>query len=279
MNYLSYLTSVPSQIAAVPLSLTVTTRLPAEEPTALRERWRAESLDSVWLRPGDWYHPAVDLLAQAVASGAPALDEAENLGRARADAGVGIGEAIDDLTCLYRTVGASTPPVDVVRALSVGWADAQAGETMDTGVLDPETGLPTSGYLRQRLVELYGVALRRRIEARTTHALIVVDVAVEEVPRLLRAARSAAVGAALRAVFGAGHPMATLGGGVASVLVSRAAAPERHSERLRAAIERRVAPLEISEATRCPVRIWQVLLPDTPEEAATMLHRLARPTG
>ena len=35
-------------------------------PPALRERWRQESVESVWLRPSDWYHPAVDALAEAL---------------------------------------------------------------------------------------------------------------------------------------------------------------------------------------------------------------------
>ena len=35
-------------------------------PEGLRDRWRASSVESVWLRPSDWYHPAVDLLVEAV---------------------------------------------------------------------------------------------------------------------------------------------------------------------------------------------------------------------
>src|SRR5674476_923170 len=40
--------------------------------TTLREQWRTESIESVWLRPGDWYHPAIDALTEALAAGMPA---------------------------------------------------------------------------------------------------------------------------------------------------------------------------------------------------------------
>ncbi len=254
----------------------MTTRVPADEPAGLRDRWRAASLDSVWLRPGDWYHPAVEPLARAVATGAAALEAAEDLGRARADAGVGIGESIDDLVCLYRASGAD-PPLEVLRALATGWADGSAGLVVSGAAVDPTTGLPTGAYLDQRLAETYGVAERDGTRVRTTHALTVVDVAVDEVPPLLRAARAAAVGAALRSVFDTAVPMAALGTGIAVVLTPRTADLEAQTVQLRAAIMARVVPMQVSTATRHPVRIWQALLPRTHTEAQALLRRLARP--
>jgi len=230
----------------------------------------------VWLRPSDWYHPAVDPLVQAVATGARALDAAEDLGRARADAGVGVAEAIDDLVCLYRTEGIKVP-LDVLRALAAGWADGQAGLAVCGGVVDPTTGLPTGAYLGQRLAETYSAASRDGASVRAVHALTVIDVAVDEVPALLRAARAAALGAALRAVFGASEPMAALGNGVAAVVTRRNTDLEAQTSRLRREITARVIPLQVSTATRHPVRIWQVLLPWTHTEALTLLRRLARP--
>jgi len=242
----------------------------------LRDRWHATSVDSVWLRPGDWYHPAVEPLAHAVAAGEAALVAAEDLGRARAEAGVGVGEAIDDLVCLYRASG-TDPPVDVLRALAAGWADGQAGLVVFGSVVDPTTGLPTGAYLGQRLAETYATAAREGTTVRTTHALTAVDVAVEPVPALLQAARSAAVGAALRAVHGTSEPMAALGNGVAAVLTARTKDLAAQTARLRAEITARVVPMQVSAATRHPVRIWQVLLPATHPEALTLLRRLARP--
>lgn len=242
----------------------------------LRDRWHAASVDSVWLRPSDWYHPAVDPLVHAVATGAAALVAAEDLGRARAEAGVGVGEAIDDLVCLYRTQH-QDPPLEVLRALAAGWADGQAGFAVAGEVVDPTTGLPTGAYLGQRLAETYGAAERDGTLVRTTHALTVVDVAVDEVPALLRAARAAAVGAALREVFGTAVPMAALGNGVAAVLTQRTTHTEAQTFRLRAAITSRVVPMQVSAATRHPVRVWQVLMPRTYTEVPALLRRLARP--
>ena len=89
MNSGSNNAALPDALAGVP-----TDALPA----ALRERWRDESVGSVWLRPSDWYHPAVDALATAMLVRRPTPSvAAEELGRARGYDGVGIGETIDDL--------------------------------------------------------------------------------------------------------------------------------------------------------------------------------------
>ena len=55
--------------------------------------------------------------------------------------GVGISEAIDDLTCLYLSAGETEPPLAVVRALGEGWASAQGGALLTGSCLDPESGL------------------------------------------------------------------------------------------------------------------------------------------
>src|SRR4051812_19087403 len=63
-------------------------------PATLRERWRDESVGSVWLRPSDWYHPAVDALATALLSTGDTVGAATELGHARGYDGVGIGETL-----------------------------------------------------------------------------------------------------------------------------------------------------------------------------------------
>ncbi|MEK8227364.1 hypothetical protein NKG05_16600 [Oerskovia sp. M15] len=42
---------------------------PEPAVATLLDEWRAASLDSVWLRPGDWYHPAVEALVEALTDG------------------------------------------------------------------------------------------------------------------------------------------------------------------------------------------------------------------
>ena len=249
-------------------------------PAALRERWRDESVGSVWRRPSDWYHPAVDAIASAILSPSDTSVAAEELGRARGHDGVGIGETIDDLGALYRALGASEPPAPVIRALCEGWADAQAGAMAFGTSLDPESGLPTRQYLAIRLAETYRDAAiptqRARTVAETGHHLVLVDVAAGDIDPFTRAARSAAVGAAMTSTYGEGHPMATLGGGVFAVLARADAHSGAPLESLQAEIDRRCELLDIRAVTRMPVRVWVEPLPDTHEQALRTLERVAR---
>ncbi|ADG73394.1 hypothetical protein Cfla_0479 [Cellulomonas flavigena DSM 20109] len=246
-------------------------------PQGLRERWRSESVASVWRRPSDWYHPAVDALAVAVLADADPSGAAFDLGRARGEHGVGIGEALDDLVCLYRSTGRAMPPLDAVRALNEGWSDAQADLVVSGACIDAETGLPTQQYLTVRLAEAYLDAEQEDLDPAMLHGLTVVDVAAGHVTGLVRAARSAAVGAALREAFGSGHPMATLGGGVFVVLTRTDDAIEDHVAELRADIERRCADRDVAVTVRRPVRVWVEPLPETHAEAVQRLGHLARP--
>jgi hypothetical protein len=245
-------------------------------PEALRELWRHESTSGAWLRPSDWYHPAVDALASAVLEQRDPTTAAHGLGRARGHDGVGVTEALDDLACLYRSTGRAEPPHAVVTAFCEGWADAQTTVFASPTCIDAETGLPTSEYLSVRLAETYRTAVRDGRPAVADHALILVDVAVGELHPFLRLARSAAVGAALLGTYGYGHPMATLGGGAFAVLV-------RHEDvdagltTLRTEVDRHCDALGLGpEVCRTPARIWHRRLPATHDEAVRTLTRAAR---
>lgn len=250
-------------------------------PAALRERWRDASVRSVWLRPSDWYHPAVDALATALLQAGDAEAAAEELGRARGYDGVGIGETVDDLACLYRTLGAQEPPTAVVRALCEGWADGQAVTLTSGTALDPESGLPSRQYLAIRLAETYRDARlptqRARSAADLGHHLVLIDVAAGDVDPFTRAARSAAVGAAMTTTYGEGHPMATLGGGVFAVLARADDDPGPPLAALHREIDRRCELLQVSTSTRQPVRVWIEPLPATHEQALQTLERVSRP--
>ena len=240
-------------------------------PEGLRDQWRRTSLASVWLRPSDWYHPAVDALAEAVLTGGDATEAAQELGRARSYDGVGLPEALDDLTCLYSSMGAHQPPMTVVRALCEGWTDEQAAAFATSTSTDAETGLPTRQYLEVRLTEAYARATG------SPGSLTVVDVAAGEVSGFLRAARSAAMGAALEVAFGPGWPMATLGGGVFVVLGLHDEDQTSRIAALRAEIARRCSDVDVRVATRLPLRVTTHALPPTRSGAAALLARLTRP--
>ena len=178
-------------------------------------------------------------------------------------------------------LGSSEPPLRVVRALCDGWADAQAGAITLGTALDPESGLPTRQYLAIRLAETYRDAVlptqRDRARSGPGHHLVLIDVAAGHVDAFTRAARSAAVGAALSTTYGEGHPMATLSGGVFAVLERAGEDTQGSVETLQAEITRRCALLRLEASTRQPVRVWIEPLPPTHDQALMTLERLTRP--
>lgn len=241
----------------------------------LREQWRAQTVDSVWLRPGDWYHPAVDALAEAVTSGVCAAAPAYRLGEVRGTTGVGIAETLDDLAVLYRLVG-TEPSLDVLRALCEGWAAAMESVPAQAACTDPESGLPTIEYLGVRLAETYGAVRKHAHHAFMTHCLVLVDVAGEDLPPWRRMARSAAMGRALTASLTPGHPMAALGGGAFAVLVPRDWELGETVRRMRDQVNDHAARLQIAELLRQPPRIWIEPLPETHQRAVDLLQHLRR---
>ena len=233
-------------------------------------------MESVWLRPADWYHPAVDALAEAVLAGSDPCGAAARLGEVRGRDGVGIAESIDDLACLFRSAGVLDPPLAVIRALCEGWADAQGCAPSMGSCIDPESGLPTRDFLSTRLAETYGVAERAGSSAQVTHLLLLVDVAAAEVSPWTRMARSAAVGAALRTAFGDGHPMATLGGGLFAVLTERGGSLGADVRDVRVHVAHQASLLEVGDLLRQPPRIWVEPLPGSHERAVQLLGELSR---
>jgi hypothetical protein len=242
----------------------------------VRERWQADSLATVWLRPTDWYHPAVDALIEAVLDDADATAAAERLGGARASAGVGISEAIDDLTCLFEALGHDAPPLALVRALCEGWAGDQAADPAVTHCVDPDSGLPTAAYLGVRIGETYGRASRTGRPAGETHALLVTDVEAKELAPWSRIVRSAVVGEALTAVFGEGHPMAALGRGTFAVLVERTPGLGAEALDLRDRLVEHARSHGAQDLIRQPPRVWVEALPATRLQAVELLEHLAR---
>jgi hypothetical protein len=244
-------------------------------PETLRERWRQSSAETVWLRPGDWYHPAVDALTEALCERREVTPAAERLGRVRAESGVGIGEAIDDVVCLYRELELE-PDLEPLRAVAVGWAEGYEASPVAPEVLDPESGLATTPYLVQRLRETYGAAERAGVEASSTHGLLVVDVALQELTGWQRFARSAAMGRALTHTFGDGHPMASLGNGLFVVLDERGTDDDTLRTVLRHNIERTGLALGVTAILRRPPRVWLEPLPRTHSAAVGLLSVLQR---
>lgn len=253
------------------------TRFPTDIPKSagLRERWRTASMAAVWLRPGDWYHPAVDALVEALDAGRDPCAAVQRLGTARGLAGVGMGETIDDLACLYRALKLP-PDRHTLRAIAVGWAESQESATTRSGVRDPATGLPTADYLAQRLLEVYGEAERDGTTADAISCLVVLDVGVEALDAWRRMTRSAAVGHTLDQVFGEGHPMAVVSDGLYVVLCRRTEGMRQLAQTLRRVVEKDAEILGLTSAMRRPTRVWVENLPVSHPDAVRLLGQLGR---
>lgn len=243
--------------------------------TTLREQWRNETVDSVWLRPGDWYHPAVDALTEALTTGITTSPAAYRLGQVRGSAGVGIAETLDDVAVLFRLLGGE-PGLEVVRSLCEGWTSAIESAPLQASCIDAESGLPTLEYLAVRLGETYGAARKHAHHAFVTHCLVLIDVATTDLPPWRRMARSAAMGRALTAALPPGQPMAALGGGAFAVLVARDWELGETVRHMRDEVNEHAAALQISDLLRQPPRIWIEPLPETHEHAVDLLNYLRR---
>lgn len=260
--------------------------LPGHGPVALREAWRRESAGSGWSRPDDWWAPEVDALAEAVASTGPVapvdaagwLPACDRLGRARADAGVGLGEALDDLCALWRLLPAGAPPLPVVRAVAEAWADASLCHLATSTCEDPLTGLATAAYLRTRLAEVYREAERGAVPVPASHALLVVAAEPPDADpddpdatgatgwRMLR--HRLAVGVCLRTALSGGETLAALSATSAVGLVGRGP----HLPPMLAGLRTGLT----AHAALRPVRIWLEPLPPRLDEAYALLADLAR---
>lgn len=246
-----------------------------ERITDAIDRWRATSLAEVWLRPDDWYHPAVDALVEAFDDGRSPHAAAHRLGAARGRAGVGLGETLDDVECLYRSAHRPPDP-DAIRAVAVGWVRGRDSEPALGSLRDPSSGLPTREYLAERLRETYGAAVGTEPGVPDTHCLVVVDVAVDGLAPWDRAARSATVGRALEQVYGEGHPMAALADGVFTVLARRDTGVPDLAKATRGVVERNAALMGLGDVLRRPTRVWVERLPTSHAAAVELLTQLAR---
>lgn len=244
--------------------------------SALLHQWETASIDSVWLRPGDWYTPAAEALVEALEARLDTAPAAFRLGQARSSAGVGITEAIDDMAVLFRTAGFESAPIRSIRALCEGWTDGSGSPAYVPSMTDAESGLGTCEYLTQRLAEVYGASQRGGTVVTESHALVMVDVTVSESDPWQRMARNAAVGQALKGAYGEGHPMARMGDGLYAVLVERGESLGSGIALLRDHISDRALAMRVGNLMRQPPRVWIESLPGTHMYATELLDSLQR---
>jgi hypothetical protein len=185
----------------------------AMDPAELRDAWRLRTLAAGWLAVDEWHTEAVDALAGAILlSGrmlpaGPELAQAcGQLGRSRAEAGIGIADTIEDLAALFAVLGGGGPPLVLVTSIAAGWAEEGLARHWQGGCEDPLTGLATLSYLRTRLTEVYREASQLGTSPAATHRLVVIRLS----PRpdaMDRVARAISLGRDLRAAFPGGDTL------------------------------------------------------------------------
>ena len=257
--------------------MTSEVNIPGAAPSVpLLRRWETASLGSVWRRPGDWFTPAAEALAEALEGRLDTAPSAYRLGQARAMAGVGITEAIDDMAVLFRAAGFEAAPIRSIRALCEGWTEGEATQRVVPVMNDPESGLGSMDYLIARLGELYGAVERVGGAVSTSYALVLVDVAAADTDPWHRMARNAAIGQSLQDAYGKGHPMARLADGLYAVLIARGPDMGRGVADLRDHISRRAVQMRVGNLMRQPPRVWIETLPDLHDYAVELVESLQR---
>lgn len=127
-------------------------RTPASD---LRDAWRESARRGGWMPPEQWWTPAVDALARAVGQRRDQRTAAANLGRARAGAGFGARQTLQDLFALYRGTPAGVPRSRVVRAVIEAWAEVALAPSGVVVCGDPRNGTTTAQHLRALLGGVY----------------------------------------------------------------------------------------------------------------------------
>lgn len=219
----------------------------------LRAPWERRSRETGWTSPDDWWTPAVDLVCAAFLTGGDLPGACARLGQARARGGIGIGESLTDLAAFTEVAGWCDPPLELVRALAEGWAEA--GRDRET-CLDPLTGLGTTEYLRTRLGELY------RNADGVGHRLIVVLLDPELDP-WRRAARMIVLSYELSRFFTRGESVCVLGRGRIAVLAPEGPGLDGELDRLRG-----------GPGWEHGAAMWEMPLPDTHQGALALIDRL-----
>ena len=184
----------------------------------LCEAWRQQSMICGWAADDDWQVAAVDTVAAAACHGTGLAAACGVLGRERARAGVGIGEALTDLAALCFVLDGDDPPPDLVIPLAEGWAEAGLASMSAATCEDPLTGLATLPYLRTRLGEMYREARQAGSCTADTHRLLIAELP----PRLDpwdRLSVIILVANELRAAFPGGETLSLGGSGRAIALV------------------------------------------------------------
>lgn len=219
--------------------------------------------------------PTYDLsaLEEALDGAGDLLAAAAETGTLAAASGGPWPELLDDVENLCRQVTGGPPSYDVVRAVSVAWAEASLQYAHGQSCEDPLTGLATGQHLRTRLDATYRLAERDGLLANSRSALVVVELSrlVADTSGLLGSLAMLEVSESLRLVFDGAETIARAGERRAVALVDR-------DDRLPLLVGS--LRLLLSERDTDPAaprtRVWIEGLPPTTRGAGQLMDELSR---
>jgi hypothetical protein len=257
---------------------------------ALQSRWRTASLASGWPFPADWAIAEVDLVCAAVLGGRDLDQVLVKLGRARAEAGSGLGETLQDIAALHAVLTVpdnhdgmvsadpDATPARLLRVTAMAWSDVLVHQLSVGEVRDSLTGLANTAYLRARLREVYREATAGGFPPRTRYVLVVTAVDMAHATGWSRLAAMVLLADVLRTAFDGGQTLATIGPNTMVVLAER---DGRISERTAATRWLTAARLGVDPQLGgiAVPSVWLEPLPDTHEAACHLVADLARGAG
>jgi hypothetical protein len=264
----------------------------ASEFRALRSRWRTASIASGWRFPTDWAVAEVDLVCKAMLTDTEPDEALVRLGRARAMAGSGLGETLQDVAALHAvlTVGsehgepgpgdgmvAADPdavPARLLRVTALAWSDVLVGQLANTEASDGLTGLANGAYLRARLREVYREAAANDLDVRSRYVFVMVSPDLGQTSGWSRLAAMVLLADVLRTVFDGGQTLATIGPTTMLVLAER---DGRLSQRVASARWVAADRLGVDPTLRDigPPTVWLEKLPGSHAAACRLLSELA----
>jgi len=258
----------------------------AGEFDALRSRWRTASLASGWPFPMDWAVAEVDLVCEAVLSGVEPDQALVRLGRARAIAGSGLGETLQDVAALHAVLTvpdhhdgmvAADPdatPSRLLRVTAMAWSDVLVQQLADGEVRDGLTGLSNTAYLRARLREIYRAAAAECRPVGARYVLVVITIDMSATTGWSRLAAMVLLADVLRSAYDGGQTLASIGPATLVALAERDGRVTERAAHLRwlAAARLRVDP----QLSGIPVpSVWIEPLPDTHAAACRLIGDLS----
>jgi hypothetical protein len=258
----------------------------ASECHVLRSRWRTASIASGWRFPADWAIAEVDLVCAAVLSSGAPDDALVKLGKARALAGSGLGETLQDVAALHAVLTgpehedgmvAADPdamPARLLRVTALAWSDVLLRQLAHTEACDGLTGLANGAYLRARLREIYRESEAAGATARSRYVLMVMSPDLDHTAGWSRLAAMVLLADVLRAVFDGGQTLATVGPTTILVLAER---DGNLSERLATARWIAADRLGVDPQLRSigPPSVWLEQLPGTHAAACRLVTELS----